>query len=81
MALRFPSVDVLLVDDLLMAMSVGQLVSAGGVDDEVRCFESFSSALCASPSLHRSSLLVPFLRVEAVDPGFVCVVVLVHALV
>ena len=81
MALKFPSVDVLLVVDLLMASSVGQLVSAGGVDDEVHCSGSFSAALCTSPSLHRPSLLLPFLLVEAVDPGFVCVVLLVHALV
>ena len=81
MALKFPSVDVLLVVDLLMASSVGQLVSAGGVDDEVQCSGSFSAALWTSPSLHRPSLLLPFLLVEAVDPGFVCVVLLVHALV
>ena len=79
--MKFPSVDVLLVDDLLMAMSVGQLVSAGGVDDEVRCSGSFSAALCTSPSLYRPSLPLPFLLVEASDPGFVCVVLLVRALV
>ena len=81
MALKFPSIDVLLVFYLLMASSVGQLVSAGGVDDEVRCSGSFSAALCTSPSLHRPSLPLPFLLVDIVDPGFVCGVLQVRALV
>ena len=33
--MKFPSVDVLLVDDLPLALSVGQQVFVGGVDDEV----------------------------------------------
>ena len=33
--MKFPSVDVLLVDDLPVALSVGQPASVGGVDDEV----------------------------------------------
>ena len=31
--MKFPSVDVLRVDDLPVALSMGQLVSVGGVDD------------------------------------------------
>ena len=81
MALKIPSVDLLLVVDLLVVSSVGQLVFEGGVDEEVQCSGPFSAALWTSPSLHRLSLLVPFLLVEAVDPGFVYVVLLVRALV
>ena len=81
MALKFPSVDVLLVVDLLMASSVGQLVSAGGVDEKVQCSGPFSAALWTSPSLHRPSLLLPFLLVEVVDPCSACEVEPVHALV
>ena len=79
--MKFPSVDVLLVDDLLMALSVGQLVFADGVDDEVRCSGSFSAALCTSPSLRRPSLPLAFLLVDIADPGSVCGVLQVRALV
>ena len=64
-----------------MASSVGQLVSAGGADDEVRRSESFSAALCTSPFLHRPSLPLPFLLVDIEDPGSVCGVLQVRALV
>ena len=70
--MKFPSVDVLLVCYWLMASSVGQLVSAGGADGEVRRADSFSAALCTSPSLHRPSLPLPFLLVDIEDPGSVC---------
>ena len=39
------------------------------------------AACCASPSRHISSLLLPFLHVEAVDPGSAFGVELVRALV
>ena len=42
--MKFPSVDVLLVDDLPVALSVGQLVFVGVVDDEVHGSGSFSAA-------------------------------------
>ena len=42
--MKLPCVDVLLVDDLPVALSVGQLVFVGGVDDEVRGSGSFSAA-------------------------------------
>ena len=42
--MRLPFVDFLLVDDVLLALSVGQLVFVGVVDDEVHGSGSFSAA-------------------------------------
>ena len=42
--MKFPSVDVLRADDLPVALSVGQLVFVGVVDDEVHGSGSFSAA-------------------------------------
>ena len=81
MALKSPSVDVLLVKDMLLALSVGQQVFVGAVDDEGHFAAESFAAFCASPSRHVFSLLLPFLLVEAVDPGSACEVELVRALV
>ena len=58
--MKIPSVDVLLVGGMLLALSVGQpvFVEAGG--DEVPCSAWFFAAFCASPSRHVFSLLLPF---------------------
>ena len=64
-----------------MASSVDRLVFAVGDDDEVHLLGSSFAALCTSPSLHRPSLLLPFLLVDAAKSGFVCGVLQVRALV
>ena len=72
MATKFLSVDVLLVDDVLLALSVGQQVFVGAGDDEGHCPACSFAAFCASPSRDIFSLPVPFLLVGAVDPGSAC---------
>ena len=81
MARKSPSVDVLLVEDVLLALSVGQQVFVGAGDDEGHCSAWSFAAFCASPSRHVFSLLLPFLLVEAVDPGSACEVEPIRALV
>ena len=79
--MKFPSVDVLLVDDVPKALSVGQQVFVGAVDDEGHCSGWSFAESCASPSRYVFSLLLPFLLVEVVDPGSACEVEPVRALV
>ena len=81
MALKSPSVDVLLVKDMLLALSMGQLVVLESVDDEGHSAAASFAAFCASPSRHVLFLLLPFLLDEAVDPGSACEVEPVRALV
>ena len=79
--MKFPSVDVLLVDDVPRALSVGQQVFVEAGDDEGHFAACCFAAFCASPSRHVFSLLSPFLLDEAVDPGSACEVEPVRALV
>ena len=79
--MKSPSVDVLLIKGMLLALSVGQQVFVGIVDDEEHCAAESFAAFCASPSRHVFSLLSPFLLDEAVDPGSACAVEPVRALV
>ena len=79
--MKSPSVDVLLVKDMLLALSVGQQVFVGAVDDEGHFAAESFAAFCASPYRHAFSLLLPFLLDEAVDPGSACEVEPIHALV
>ena len=81
MARKSPSVDVLLVKDMLLALSVGQQVFVGAGDDEGHCAVCSFAAFCASPSRYVFSLLSPFLLDEAVDPGSACEVEPILALV
>ena len=81
MATKFLSVDVLLVDDVLLALSMGQQVFVGAGDDEGHCSACSFAAFCASPSRHIFSLPLPFLLVGAVDPGSACEVEPVRVLV
>ena len=69
MALKSPSVDVLLVVDMLLALSTGQLAASDFVDDVGHSAAAFSAESCASPSRCVFFLLLPFLLDEAVDPG------------
>ena len=68
MARKSPSVDVLLVEDVLLALSMGQQVFLESVDDEGHSAAESFAAFCASPSRHVLFLLLPFLLDEAVDP-------------
>ena len=79
--MRLPFVDFLLVDDVPLALSMGQPVFVGAVDDEGHCSEWSFAESCASPSRHVFSLLLPFLLVEVVDPGSACEVEPIRALV
>ena len=79
--MKSPSVDVLLVKDMLLALLVGQQVFVGAGDDERHCSAWSFAAFCASPSRHVFSLLLPFLLDEAVDPGSACEVEPIRALV
>ena len=81
MARNSPSVDVLLVEDVLLALSVGQQVFVGAGDDEGHCAACFFAAFCASPSRHVFSALLLFLLDEAVDPDSACEVEPIRALV
>ena len=70
--MKSPSVDVLLVKDMLLALSVGQQVFLESVDDEGHSAAESFAAFCASPSRHVLFLLLPFLLDEAVDPDSAC---------
>ena len=70
--MKSPSVDVLLVKDMLLALSMGQQVFLESVDDEGHSAAESFAAFCASPSRHVLFLLLPFLLDEAVDPDSAC---------
>ena len=70
--MKSPSVDALLVKDMLLALSVGQQVFLGAVDDEGHFAAESFAAFFASPSRHVLFLLLPFLLDEAVDPDSAC---------
>ena len=78
--MKSPSVDVLLVKDMLLALSMGQQVFLESVDDEGHSAAESFAAFCASPSRHVFFLLLPFLLVEAVDLGSACEVEPIRAL-
>ena len=80
MALKSPSVDVLLVVDMLLALSKGPLAASDSVDDVGHCAPASFAACGASPSRYVLFLLVPFLLDEAVDPDSACEVEPIRAL-
>ena len=95
MALKSPSVDVLLVMDMLLgirhhfvsltlsvsASSMGQLSDLDYVDDVGHFADASSAEVGAFPSRCVLVLLLPFLVDEAVDPDSACEAEPIHALV
>ena len=93
--MKSPSVDVLLVVDMLLgirhhcvsltlsvsASSMGQLSELDFVDDVGHSADASFAEICAFPCRHVLVLLLPFLVDEAVDPDSACEAEPIRALV